>query len=259
MPIYDHTGAVLSETGKILELNGSVSSPIGKVFDHTGGVLSSIWEDEIPIYDLPLGAKIYLPRKDGGGNDGWNAFMVANHDTPNYRHKIISWQPIWPDLLINVTTGVWYEGGEYGNDALSQACLKVHQKLNDSFMTHAWNECRAWVRNSDGTGNYVVFPPGARVWPLSWADVTGDQQGQASLGVPKMQYFTNYGWDNFHSGQNERVFTRDQHLISAGYQIVIAYGGEATQMTGGYCRPCLTLDNNPKFQPSGDGYICTSW
>lgn len=256
MPIYDHTGAVLGTIGKVLDLDGTANRPIGKVFDHTGAVLSAIWEDEIPIYELPLGTKVYLPRKDGGGNDGWNAFMVADHEGD--RNVLVAWQPVWPDLLINVTTGVWYEGGEYGGDALSQACLKVHQKLNDAFMTRVYGESHPWVRNTDGTGNYVVRPNPARVWPLSWTNASGDVQGQP-VGERRLQYFSNYGWDGFHAGVNERVFTRDQHLNSAGYQIIIDNSGNATQMTGGYCRPCLITNNIPKFTQSGDGFICTSW
>lgn len=257
MPIYDSNGAVQSIIGKPSDWNGATESFHQKVYDFNGSASSLIYEDEVPIYTLPIGSRIYLPRKDGGGNDGWNHFMVANYDG-GYRTVLVAWQPIWPDMHIAINTGVWYEGNNYGGDALSQACLKVHQKLDDAFMAHVFNDSHPWIRNTDGTGNYVISPGGAKVWPLSWADATGDTQGQPS-GVGRLQYFASHGWDGFHAGVNERVFTRDWHLGSAGYQVIINNDGSANQQTGGYCRPCLTVDQYPKATKVADYYVCTTW
>lgn len=257
MPIYDNQGATQILIGKVTDFNGAVEGWQQKVYDFNGSVTSLIHEEDVGIAELPLGARVYLPRKDGGGNDEWNAFMVADHEGD--RHVLVAWQPIWPDMLISTTTSVWYEGGEYGGDALSQACLKVHQKLNDAFIINRVHmDSHPWVRNNDGTGNLVVRPAGARIFPISWTDVTGDTQGQP-VGYRRLQYFAAYGWDGFHAGVNERVFTRDWHLNSDGYQIIIANDGSATQMTGGYCRPCLTVNSVPRFRKEADYYVCTSW
>lgn len=256
MAIYDHQGASQILIGRVTDWNGSVESAQQRVYDYNGSASSLIHEDSISIADIPIGARLYLPRKDGGGNDGWNHFMMADHD--GIRHTVVAWQPIWPDMHISINTGLWYEGGNYGGDGLSQACLKVHQRLNDTFMYHVFNDSHPWIRNVDGTGNYVINPPGAKVWPLGWVNATGDTQGQ-SIATRRLQYFASHGWDGFHAGVNERVFSRDWHLQSAGYQIIIANNGNATQMTGGYCRPCLTVDSGVKFILSGDAYIFSSF
>lgn len=248
--VYDYNGSALSEIDVIYDYNGTTTPEIGVAYDYDGTTQSVVYEASTPIYNIPIGARMFLPASDGTLN-WYTHFMMADHNPNGNRHTCVMWAPSWPDLYVDIATGVWYEGGLYGNDLLSQRCKFIYDRINPIILPRIWNESKKWIRNLDGTGNYVITPNAAQVWPLGWSEISGDSQGQ-STGISRLQYFATYGWDNYHSA--ERNFTRDWFIGSAGYQITVVSGG-GTTTGGGYCRPCVTLDNNTLWRKVNDYYV----